>query len=117
MVVPDRARTLHPDKCAGILLQVRHSWRVTIHPMSQSAAYAPSPEFVRNANVQGMEGYRALYERAKEDPQAFWGELAEKEIEWFQKWDRVLDWSNAPFGKWFSGATTNVSYNCIDRHL
>ena len=74
--------------------EFHHRLRVTIHPMSQSAAYAPSPEFVRNANVQGMEGYRALYERAKEDPQAFWGELAEKEIEWFQKWDRVLDWSN-----------------------
>ena len=85
--------------------------------MSKSAVYAPSPEFVRNANVQGMEGYRALYERAKQDPQAFWGDIAEKELDWFQKWDTVLDWSNPPFAKWFSGAKINVSYNCLDRHL
>ena len=85
--------------------------------MSQSAAYAPSSEFVRNAHVQGMEGYRALYERARQDPQSFWGELAERELHWFQKWNTVLDWSNPPFAKWFSGAKTNVSYNCIDRHL
>jgi acetyl-CoA synthetase len=77
--------------------------------MSKSAVYAPSPEFVRNANVQGMEGYRALYERAKQDPQAFWGDIAEKELDWFQKWDTVLDWSNPPFAKWFSGAKINVS--------
>ena len=48
---------------------------------------------------------------------AFWGELAERELDWFQKWNTVLDWSNPPFAKWFSGAKTNVSYNCIDRHL
>jgi acetyl-CoA synthetase len=85
--------------------------------MSQIATYAPSPEFVRDALVQGMEGYRDLYERAQQDPQAFWGDLAEREIDWFQKWDTVLDWSNPPFAKWFSGAKTNVSYNCLDRHV
>src|SRR5438045_1171439 len=85
--------------------------------MSQSATYAPSPEFVRDANVQGMEGYRDLYERARQDPEAFWGGLAETELDWFAKWDKVLDWSNPPFAKWFTGAKTNVSYNCLDRHL
>jgi acetyl-CoA synthetase len=85
--------------------------------MHESATYAPSAEFVRDANVQGMEGYRALYDRAKEDPEQFWGELAEREIHWFEKWDMVLDWSNPPFAKWFAGAKTNVSYNCLDRHL
>jgi acetyl-CoA synthetase len=84
--------------------------------MSQIATYAPSPEFVRNANVQGMEGYRELYERAQQDPQAFWSDLAERELEWFQKWNTVLDWSNPPFAKWFAGGKTNVAYNCLDRH-
>jgi acetyl-CoA synthetase len=84
--------------------------------MSQIATYAPSPEFVRNAHVQGMEGYRELYERAQKDPQAFWGDLAERELEWFRKWDKVLDWSNPPFAKWFAGGKTNVAYNCVDRH-
>jgi acetyl-CoA synthetase len=84
--------------------------------MSQIASYAPSPEFVRNANVQGMEGYRELYERAQKDPQSFWSDLAERELEWFQKWNTVLDWSNPPFAKWFAGGKTNVAYNCVDRH-
>lgn len=85
--------------------------------MSQSGIYAPNPEFVRNAHVQGMEGYQALYDRAKQDPDAFWGELAGQELEWFQKWESVLDWSNAPFAKWFTGGKINVSYNCLDRHV
>ena len=85
--------------------------------MSQSATYAPSQEFVRKAQVQGMEGYRALYERAQKDPEGFWSELAAQELDWFQKWSSVLDWSNPPFAKWFAGATTNVSYNCLDRHV
>jgi acetyl-CoA synthetase len=85
--------------------------------MSLSATYAPSPEFVEKAHVKGMEGYRALYEAAKSDPQKFWGELAETELHWFEKWNKVLDWSNPPFARWFTGAKTNVAYNCLDRHL
>ena len=53
----------------------------------------------------------------RQDPQTFWGGMSEKELDWFQKWDTVLDWSNPPFVKWFSGAKINVSYNCLDRHL
>jgi acetyl-CoA synthetase len=64
-----------------------------------------------------MEGYRALYDRAAADPEGFWGELAESELHWFEKWSQVLDWSKEPFAKWFVGAKTNVSYNCLDRHL
>jgi acetyl-CoA synthetase len=82
----------------------------------QKTVYPASPEFVARAHVQGMESYRQLYERAKETPEEFWGELAEKEIHWFQKWTHVFEWS-PPFAKWFVGAKTNVSYNCLDRHL
>ena len=84
--------------------------------MSQEAIYPPSEEFVRQAHVQGMEGYRALYERAKENPEQFWGELAEKELHWFEKWTNTFEW-NPPFVKWFTGGKINLSYNCIDRHL
>ena len=48
--------------------------------MSQEAIYPPSAEFVAQANVKGIEGYQALYKQALEDPEKFWGELAEKEI-------------------------------------
>ena len=85
--------------------------------MSQEAIYPPSKEFVSQANVKGMEGYRALYQQALDDPDKFWGHLAETELHWFHKFDKVLDWSDAPFAKWFSGGKTNVCYNCVDRHL
>ena len=49
-------------------------------------------------------------------PEAFWGELAEKELHWFEKWSQTLDWK-PPFAKWFVGGKINASYNCLDRHL
>src|SRR3982750_2024229 len=84
--------------------------------MRETTAYPPPAEFVENALVKGMEGYRALYDAAANDPEKFWGELAEKELHWFKKWAAVLDW-NSPFAKWFAGGKTNISYNCLDRHL
>jgi len=84
--------------------------------MATSPVYAPSPEFVRRAHVQGMEGYRALYDKAAADPEAFWSELAEKELFWFEKWTKPFE-TDYPFVKWFIGGKINASYNCIDRHL
>jgi acetyl-CoA synthetase len=82
----------------------------------EESVYQPSPEFVRRANVRGMEAYRALYARAERQPEEFWGELAERELFWFEKWSHVFEWA-PPFVKWFVGAKTNASYNCLDRHL
>ncbi len=84
--------------------------------MSDSSVYPPSEDFVRQANVSGIDAYRDLYERAKNEPEKFWGELAEKELFWFEKWNHVFEW-DPPFVKWFPGAKTNMSYNCLDRHL
>ncbi|HTP87402.1 MAG TPA: acetate--CoA ligase [Bryobacteraceae bacterium] len=84
--------------------------------MPEENVFPPSREFVRKARVQGMEGYRELYERAKNHPEAFWGELAEKELHWFRKWTHVFEWA-PPAVKWFVGGKLNVSYNCLDRHL
>jgi acetyl-CoA synthetase len=83
---------------------------------SVSHVYPPSPEFVRHARVQGMDGYRALYREAAEKPEEFWGRLAEKELFFFEKWSHVFEW-NPPQVKWFAGGKTNVAYNCLDRHL
>ena len=80
------------------------------------STYPPPPEFVAKAHVKGIEGYRALYERALQDPEIFWAEIAERELDWFEPWNKVLDW-NPPFAKWFVGGKLNVSYNCLDRHL
>jgi acetyl-CoA synthetase len=83
--------------------------------MSTEVVYEPSGEFVRRAHVKGIEEYRDLYRRAEQDPETFWAEIAEQEVHWFEKWSKVLDW-NPPFARWFAGAKTNVSYNCLDRH-
>src|SRR5581483_835880 len=84
--------------------------------MSTSNVFPPPAEFAANANVKGIEEYRALYSRAAAKPEEFWGELAERELFWFRKWSHTFEW-NPPFAKWFVGGRTNVSYNCIDRHL
>src|ERR1035437_3645184 len=58
----------------------------------------------------------AVYEQAAADPLGWWAAQAE-ELDWFQKWTRVLDDDDPPFYKWFTGGTLNVSYNCLDRHV
>jgi acetyl-CoA synthetase len=60
--------------------------------------------------------YQELYRRSVEEPDAFWAEMAAKELTWSKPWDRVLDWQ-PPFARWFDGGTLNVSVNCLDRHL
>jgi len=58
---------------------------------------------------------RAIMTEAEKDPDLFWSKEAEK-VHWFRHWDRVLE-SNIPDFKWFVGGTTNLSYNCLDRHV
>ena len=84
--------------------------------MSDNPVYPSNQAFVSNAHVSGMDAYTALCRRAEENPEEFWGELAEKELHWFEKWSHVFEW-NPPFVKWFAGGKTNVAYNCLDRHL
>jgi acetyl-CoA synthetase len=74
--------------------------------------FQPPAEFREHALLKDP----AIYERAAADPQAWWASQAE-ELDWFQKWTRVLDDGDPPFYKWFTGGTLNVSYNCLDRHV
>jgi len=60
--------------------------------------------------------YRNAYQRSLEDPDAFWGEAAEG-IDWLAPWDKVLDDSDAPFYRWFTGGELNTCYNAVDRHV
>ena len=59
--------------------------------MAEPNVYPPSPEFAQRARVRGMDAYRELYRNAAEKPEAFWGELAEKELFWFQRWSSVFE--------------------------
>jgi acetyl-CoA synthetase len=58
----------------------------------------------------------SVHEEAARDPQAWWAEQA-KALDWFEEWDEVLDESNVPFYKWFTGGKLNASHNCLDRHV
>ena len=60
--------------------------------------------------------FEKAYAHSMSDPEAFWAEAAEG-ITWTKKWDKVLDDSNAPFYRWFSGGELNTCYNCLDRHI
>jgi len=73
----------------------------------------PPPEAFRE---EALLKDPAVYERAAADPQAWWVEQAEQP-HWFKPWEQVLDDSNPPFYKWFTGGKLNVSYNCLDRHV
>ncbi|WP_190819341.1 acetate--CoA ligase [Saccharopolyspora pogona] len=77
----------------------------------ESRTFPPSQEFAAQANATS-----ALYEEASADREAFWVKQAER-LHWDTKWNQVLDWSNAPFAKWFVGGKLNVAYNCVDRHV
>jgi propionyl-CoA synthetase len=60
--------------------------------------------------------YQQAFSRSINDPEGFWGEAAEA-ISWYKKWDKVLDDSNKPFYRWFSGGIVNTCYNAVDRHV
>ena len=59
-----------------------------------------------------MANYHDVFAKSVENPEGFWAEAAEG-IDWYQKWDKVLDDSNPPFYRWFSGATMNTCYNAV----
>jgi propionyl-CoA synthetase len=60
--------------------------------------------------------YQTTFDKSINDPNAFWAEAAE-DCFWYKKWDKVLDDSNKPFYRWFTGAVTNTCYNALDYHI
>ena len=85
--------------------------------LKEDRVFYPSEEFVKQANISGMQAYRDLCAKAEADYEGFWAELARKHITWSKPFTEVLDESRAPFVKWFADGELNPSYNCIDRHL
>lgn len=73
--------------------------------------FAPSAAFKAQANAT-----ESLYQLAEADRLQFWEKQADR-LSWKTKWNQVLDWSDAPFAKWFVGGELNVAYNCVDRHV
>ncbi len=83
--------------------------------LKETRRFAPPPAFAAAARVKDLAAYEALWQRGKDDPQGFWGELAER-LTWSKRWDAVLDWRE-PHAHWFVGGQLNVAVNCLDRHL
>jgi acetyl-CoA synthetase len=88
---------------------------------SDNRVFNPNPDFVKGAHIKSMDEYMKLYQRSIDDPDGFWGEMAEQ-FHWFKKWDTVRSFNyNVKTGpidiQWYAGATTNITYNCLDRHL
>lgn len=78
--------------------------------------FKPSAAFKKSAHIGSEAEYRRMYLESIRRPDRFWGRVA-KELHWFKPWTRVLDERKAPFYRWFVGGKTNISYNCLDRHL
>jgi len=72
---------------------------------------SPPYKFKKNANVKD----KSIYRTAAKNPERFWDRFAQ-ELHWFEKWKKTLQWV-PPYAKWFIGGKTNLSYNCLDRHL
>ncbi len=85
--------------------------------LQEQRVFEPPAALAAGAAIGSVEAYRKLAAEAQADPDAFWGEAARRELHWFEPFHTVLDWSNPPFARWFEGGTTNLSYNCLDRHL
>ncbi len=73
---------------------------------------SPTPEFAAQAN-----GQADLYDAADADFEGFWADQARQHLTWAKDFDQTVDWSGAPFAKWYVGGEVNAAYNCVDRHV
>ena len=95
-----------PDPQTSAIESVLHETRL----------FPPPAEFAARARISSVEEYERLYAEAERDPEGFWARLAEGELSWFKRWDKVLEWE-LPHARWFVGGRLNASFNCLDRHL
>jgi acetyl-CoA synthetase len=79
--------------------------------LHENRRFEPPAELAAHANVTAD-----AYDEAEKDPIGFWENAAER-LSWETRWDRVLDWDDPPFAKWYVGGKLNAAYNCVDRHV
>jgi acetyl-CoA synthetase len=79
--------------------------------LAEDRVFPPPAEFAASANVTAE-----AYGEAAADRLGFWAAAAQR-LQWERPWDEVLDWSDAPFARWFVGGRLNVAANCVDRHV
>ena len=81
----------------------------------ENRVFKPAPTFSKKARIGSMAEYKRLHAESINKPDKFWSREA-KELHWFKKWGKVLDWK-IPYAKWFVGGKINAAQNCLDRHL
>lgn len=83
--------------------------------LKEKRVFKPHASFSKLAAVKSLQQYKKMYRASLDKPVQFWSEAA-KGLDWFKKWNKVMEWKS-PYAKWFLGGKLNVSYNCLDRHL
>ncbi len=83
--------------------------------LREERVFHPPADFAARAHLRHMEDYDRMYQRSVDAPEEFWAEVA-GELQWFEPWQQVLEWK-LPWARWFVGGKTNISQNCLDRHL
>lgn len=83
--------------------------------MHEERVFSPPASFAEKAHIKSLAEIDQIRAEAEADPESFWARMAE-EIHWFKRWDTVLKW-DPPHAQWFINGKTNLSYNCLDRHL
>jgi acetyl-CoA synthetase len=84
--------------------------------LNEARVFPPPAAFAEKARIKPAD-LEALHRRAQQDHAGFWAELARSELHWHKPFSKVLDESRAPNFAWFTDGLTNVSANCLDRHL
>src|SRR3954465_10259889 len=85
--------------------------------LQEKRVFPPSPAFIKQANISGMEAYRKLVAEAEQDFEGFWARLARETLAGSKAFSKVGDKSKSPFFRCVYGGELNASYNCLDRHL
>ncbi len=85
--------------------------------LQETRVFPPSAEFVKQANISGMDAYRKLCAEAERISRASGRAWRKEHVLWHKPFTKMLDESKAPFFRWFYDGELNASYNCLDRHL
>ncbi|MEO6708350.1 MAG: acetate--CoA ligase, partial [Planctomycetota bacterium] len=84
--------------------------------LHENRRFPPSEEFQAAARINSEAVYQRMLRESLDSPETFWTRVA-RELPWIKPFERVLDWSKAPFAQWFVGGKLNASVVCVDRHV
>ena len=85
------------------------------HASLTAETFKPPSDFSSVSHVGSFEDYETIYRRSLDDPENFWRDVSDQFV-WSKPWTKLQEWK-APFVKWFVDGETNISVNCLDRHV